>query len=351
MQIIPRRNVCRTFDIERYYVLVIQSEFYTSIFSCICQRETRTANYASNFESQGIDTAWCYGEHRPCRFSNLFVDGFAWSVFVSPDGFQQSRPPRSRFRGDGPSFNGWWFGPRRQWNLKPWSHINRCPKQMHNRFRYYRLWVCCSIPNSWHSQILDVIMWWHMYFAFICFFSRNQFWWRHMQNHMKHLARNSAKVLRWVATRSGPTTLAVRATTLPCPPWPIGRRQNVGPAVELLVSAVICWSQMQPKENHGWNWKAKQNLWRGIITNEIWGNWMIVNSGDHPLRIRTWPWPHWHVRSPPGALGWKGGWPLEDWAGGPRRRGGWRDFPPQPVGPQKLETKISDLLGGMCAFF
>ena len=140
------------------------------------------------------------------------------------------------------------------WNLKPWNHINRCPKQMHNRFRCYCV-ICCSIPNSWQPDIRCYNL---MTYVFcIHFFFLNQFWWRHMKNHMKHLARNSAKVLRWVATRPGHTTLAVSTTTPTCPLQRVGRRQNVGPGVELLDSAVICWSQML-EENHGWTfWKAK----------------------------------------------------------------------------------------------
>ena len=128
MQIIPRRNVCRTFDIERYYVLVIQTEFYTPIFCCICQRETRTANYASNFESQGL--IW---PDVLVSIDLVAFRTFLWTVLPGlfsflRTAFNKVDPPRSRFRGDGPSFNGWWFGPRRQWNLKLWSHINRCPR-------------------------------------------------------------------------------------------------------------------------------------------------------------------------------------------------------------------------------
>ena len=145
----------------------------------------------------------------------------------------------------------------------------------------------------------------------------------HEEPHVKHLARNSAKVLRWGATRSGRTTLAVRATTLPCPPWPIGRRQ-ISDATERK-----SWMEVLQSKTYEEGYRIPMNFE---------ANWMIVNSGDHPLRIRTWSWP-WHVRSPPGALGWKGGWPLEDWAGGPRRRGVERFSLRFPCGSPKTWNK------------
>ena len=151
----------------------------------------------------------------------------------------------------------------------------------------------------------------------------------HEEPHVKHLARNSAKVLRWGATRSGRTTLAVRATTLPCPPWPIGRRQNVGTGSRVI--GLSC--------NFKWNWKkimdgsfAKQNLRGGIPMKFEATEWFWIRV------IIPFAFALGHglgMSAPTGALGWKGGWPLEDWARGPRRRGGGGISLPKTCGSPK----------------
>ena len=164
-----------------------------------------------------------------------------------------------------------------------------------------------------------------------------------MKNHMKHVETRNSEVRRWVATRCGRTMPAIRATTLPCPRRPIGRRQNVNPEVEFY------WTQLWFADLRC-NWKK---LTDGTFTRImkrgyqwIWGNWMILNSGDHHFAFAV---VHMSSFRCLGMERWTTAWGLGRWAEKAGVSGG------KPVSwnlwvPINLK-KNSDLVGGGAHFF
>ena len=178
MQIIPRRNVCRTFDIERYDVLVIQTEFYTSIFCCICQRETRTANYASNFKSQGL--IW---PDVMVSIDLVAFRTFLWTVLPGLFSFLRTAFNKvdphevvSEVMGR-PSTGG---GSARDVS-GIWSFEATSTDVLEMLLLFMGLLFNPKFMTQPDIRCYIVMTY---VFCIHMFFSRNQFWWRHMKNHM-----------------------------------------------------------------------------------------------------------------------------------------------------------------------
>ena len=181
---LSKKECCRTFDIERYYVLVIQTEFYIHpyfvVFVNVKQGQLIMHRTLKARDWYGLMFWWA----STWSLFEPFCGRFCLVCFRFSGRLSTKSTPTK-------SFQRWWAVLQRV-VVRPETSVEFEALKPHQQmswkctidFAIDRLWVCCSIPNSWHSQILDVIMWWHMYFAFICFFCRNQFWWRHMKNHM-----------------------------------------------------------------------------------------------------------------------------------------------------------------------
>ena len=177
MQIIPRRNVCRTFDIERYYVLVIQTEFYTPIFCCICQRETRTANYASlkARDWYGLMFWWA----STWSLFEPFCGRFCLVCFRFSGRLSTKSTPHevvSEVMGR-PSTGG---GSARDVS-GIWSFEATSTDVLEMLLLFMGLLFNPKFMTQPDIRCYIVMTY---VFCIHMFFSRNQFWWRHMKNHM-----------------------------------------------------------------------------------------------------------------------------------------------------------------------